>query len=261
MKERRNIFRKAAHSLVIMKKYIRESIKLVFHIMLSLRSGLRYFTKGMKYDKYCIKVNYYTRKKYLHFDATKAKEEFQDKVYKGLQKFFNEKKLSSVLDVGCGSGYKLMKYFGDYETTGLEVPPALDELKVNYPDRIWEHSDFNNPTKKYFDLVMSIDVIEHLMNPEVLMEFISKLNCRYIALSTPDRSRLSIFSKFGPPWNKHHIREWSRQEFVNYVGQYFNVIVSEVVNGHEHFIIAEKIKAADYKAKTELNKVELSFNY
>ncbi len=261
MQERRNVFRKAAHSLVIMKIYIRESVKLVFHVFLSLKSGLRYFTRGMKYDKYCIKVNYYTRKKYVHFDATKSSEEYQDKVYKGIQTFFKENNLSSVLDIGCGSGFKLMKYFSEYETTGLELPPALDELKVNYPQRNWSESNFNNPPQKYYDLVMSIDVIEHLLEPDVLMEFISKLNFKYIALGTPDRSKLPVFSKFGPPWNKHHIREWSRQEFVNYAGKYFNVILSEVVNGHEHFIVAEKINSPAYKVKCDLNMTELSFNY
>jgi hypothetical protein len=31
------------------------------------------------------------------------------------------KNLQKIIDVGCGSGYKLVKYLGDYETIGFET--------------------------------------------------------------------------------------------------------------------------------------------
>jgi SAM-dependent methyltransferase len=222
-------------------KYAYKSTLFFLRLMAAGSKGVGYLLFGKIHDKYGIKSFYLVRKKNKHFDDTQNKDEYQDEVYKNISQFFINKNLHSILDIGCGSGYKLIKYFGEYNTMGLEVPPSLDFLKQKYPHKKWMLSDLKKPPEETFDIVISIDVIEHLMDPDQLIDFIKKIKCQYIALGTPDRkSKRSIFVQIGPPPNSAHVREWSRKEFVQYVGKYFSIMESNVVSGSEHYVIARK---------------------
>lgn len=198
---------------------------------------LFHFLKGLETDPYGIRIGYVTRKKNMHFDDTNNKDEFQDGVYKRIEEFFIDKKLYSIIDIGCGSGFKLMKYFSDFQTTGMELPPALDYLKKTYPERVWIYSDFNFMPDKQYDMVISIDVIEHLIDPDNLLKYIKKIGPKYVVISTPDRDKLPYRSRLGPPINTAHIREWGQSEFINYLGQYIEIIESRVINHQDHYVI------------------------
>jgi len=202
--------------------------------------GLGLLATGRTADRYGIRAFYRPRNRYSHFDARRSSERPQDRVYFHLQEFFVARGLKSVLDVGCGTGFKLLKYFGDYQTLGLEKPPILDHLMAAYPDRNWRLADFDQPPSGAFDMVLAVDVIEHLADPDELMRFITRIDCRYVGLSTPDRSRLGLGSRLGPPDNRYHLREWSQDEFVRYAARFFLVLKSQVVSRHEHFVIGEK---------------------
>ena len=44
----------------------------------------------------------------------------------------------TIVDVGCGSGWKLVNYLSkEFKTIGMETEPALSFLKQTYPDQIW----------------------------------------------------------------------------------------------------------------------------
>jgi len=202
--------------------------------------GAALLATGRREDRYGIKAFYLPRRRYVHFDVRTGTERPQDRVYDHLSRFFAARGLGSVLDVGCGTGFKLLKYFGDYETLGLERPPVLDHLRETYPERRWKLADFDDVPKETFDMALSIDVIEHLLDPNELLRFLGQLDCRYVALSTPDRDRLTLRSRIGPPANVHHVREWNREELVRYVSRYFRVLDSQVVSGHEHYVVCEK---------------------
>jgi SAM-dependent methyltransferase len=205
--------------------------------LLAASRALRLLLTGKTEDQYCIKPFYLPRAQYIHFDARTSSNIHQDLVYQDLRDFFIDNKLSSLLDVGCGTGFKLLKYFSDYSTLGLERPPVLEHLVATYPERRWELSDFRQVPTGSFDMVICIDVIEHLIDPDELIALLSRIDCRYLALSTPDRDLLGSTANVGPPRNRHHVREWSRKEFVKYVGKTFEVLRSEVVSRHEHFVI------------------------
>ena len=194
--------------------------------------------KGCKSDKYEIKIGYVTRKENIHFNDSGNKDEHQDEVYRRIKKLFIEKQLKSIIDIGCGSGYKLIKYFNEYDTIGLELPPALEYLKKKYPDKTWIYSDFNFLPAKTYDMIISIDVIEHLKNPDDLLNYIKTLKPKYVALCTPDRDKLVYQSRLGPSVNIAHLREWSKHEFDNYIRKHFEIIESEVLDNQDHYIIA-----------------------
>ena len=194
-------------------------------------------------DRYEIRAFYRPRESYLHFDARSSSEKPQDRVYRELGEFCRDHGLETVLDVGCGTAFKLLKYFGDREILGLERPPVLEHLQATYPDRRFELADFNTVPQGSFDLVLSIDVIEHLLDPDDLLDYLEAIDFRYLALGTPDRARLGLASRLGPPANPHHIREWTQEELVSYVSRRFRVLRSRVVSRHEHYVICEKPSA------------------
>lgn len=184
-------------------------------------------------ENFQIKKLYFSRKKYLQFDDTISTDMWQLEVYLLALGIMKKEKLCSVIDIGCGSGYKLITYLGEYKTLGLEVEPTLSWLKENYPNNEWELSDFSNGKNLKADVLICADVIEHLLNPNELINFIKNIDFKYLVLSTPERGLLyKPWQKgfFGPPFNKTHIREWSFKEFRKFIEENFEVLKHQVCN-------------------------------
>jgi SAM-dependent methyltransferase len=175
-------------------------------------------------DCYCIKDGYTARLNNRYFDDTPLKDEWQKEVYERARALADSFGLNSVLDIGTGSGYKLLKYFSDKETLGIDLPRTVSWLKQTYPDRNW--TDEQEPHTD-FDLIICSDVIEHMRDPDQLLNLIQQCNPRYSVISTPDRAMLTR-GQDGPPGNKAHAREWTFEEFAQYIGRRFSII--------EHFI-------------------------
>lgn len=175
-------------------------------------------------DRYCIKDGYAARLNNRYFDDTPLKDEWQKEVYEKARALADIFKLNSVLDIGTGSGYKLLKNFSDKKTLGMDLRRTVSWLKETYPDRNW--TDKREP-QFGFDLAICSDVIEHVPDPDQLLDLIQQCNTRYVVFSTPDRSMLTR-GQDGPPGNKAHVREWTFEEFAQYVGRRFSII--------EHFI-------------------------
>jgi hypothetical protein len=60
----------------------------------------------------CLHPDYKYRTDPTAFDDRKLKDKWQDKVYKSAWELLFHESYRSVIDFGCGSGFKLMKYFG-----------------------------------------------------------------------------------------------------------------------------------------------------
>lgn len=186
--------------------------------------------------QYCIMPGYRERKSVPHFDDTGLKDEFQRSVYERAREQFDKHELSTVLDLGCGSGWKLLEFFGENPTAGVEVEPTLSFLKKTWPDRLWFA---NEEAASYYDLVICSDVIEHVQNPDTILFEILRYRPKVVVMSTPDREQLPGADPLGPPKNRHHVREWNQREFLQYLQQYFAITSSEVVPGPDatHIVI------------------------
>lgn len=154
-----------------------------------------------------------------YIDSDKSSKRYQKAVYRHAAKIHEG---GRVLDVGCGTGYKTMKFFRRAETLGLEIEPSLSFLRKKYPDRSWEESNFGTIPQGCFPLVICADVIEHIMDPDELLDFISQIDFATCVMSTPDRDTLN--NELGPPRNRSHLREWSFSEFKSYIGEHFQVM-------------------------------------
>jgi 2-polyprenyl-3-methyl-5-hydroxy-6-metoxy-1,4-benzoquinol methylase len=175
---------------------------------------------------YFIKENYNHRLKNSFFNDTPFKDEWQKEVYTYARQTADTHNIKSVLDIGTGSGYKLMANFKDFNTLGIDLEPTVKWLKETYNDRKW--TDSFEPVTGY-DMIIASDVIEHLPDPDILLDLIQKCAPKMIVLSTPDRDLSNIPEDVdGPPFNKSHVREWTMPEFRNYIESRFNVL--------DHFI-------------------------
>jgi SAM-dependent methyltransferase len=179
-------------------------------------------------DDYFIHSGYQSRLDNTFFDDSSFEDEWQREVYQFAREIADREQLNSVFDIGCGSGFKLMKYFADRSTVGLDLEPTVRKLKERYPDRMWMACDFSTVPRGSPDLVICSDVIEHLVDPNPLLAFIQSLAPRYVIFSTPERNLLRVGSHDGPPCNTAHVREWSMPEFRAYVESAFEVM--------DHFI-------------------------
>lgn len=172
---------------------------------------------------YCIRSDYKHRsvQEWRHYDDTEATDEYQNEVYVSARALAKDG--DRILDVGTGSGFKLLKYFKDFDTVGLDIEPTLSWLRQYHSDRTWNESDLKVIPKGKFGVVICSDVIEHIPDPDVMMAFLSSIDFDYLVMSTPERDNLCGLEETGPPLNTAHYREWSLDEFKNYVGQFFNV--------------------------------------
>ena len=180
---------------------------------------------------YCIYDEYVSRTEFVTCEQIGHTDQFQDEVYEAARKLCIEKGYKTVLDIGCGSAFKLIKYFRDKKFVGLDLEPNLSHIKDKYPLYDFRLSDFDNPPKESFDLIICSDVIEHLLEPDDLLAFINNIDFKHLVLSTPDRDAIQRLQRSfgwdvktdGPPHNVMHVREWTLAELREYLSQWFNI--------------------------------------
>jgi SAM-dependent methyltransferase len=199
--------------------------------------------------------NYYINKAYacnllkgepvsIYFDSVKDSSVFQASVYEFAKEAIKENGLRSVLDIGCGLGTKLVEiiYPVCKDIVGIDTAHHIRQCQRKYPVGQWLVDDIENPgssLKKSFDLIISADVIEHLVDPDKLLAYFKRFSNKntLIIISTPERDRLRNNS-FGPPLNKAHIREWNKLELENYLKSRGFIIL-------EHFLVESQKNAND----------------
>ena len=180
------------------------------------------------YGPYFLPANYQHRDTVPHFDDTTTEGMWQLEVYLAAQEWFYSKDCSSIIDIGCGSGTKLLRFFSDTSCTGVEVEPTLSWLKKTYPENHWLLPE---EASGQYDMVICSDVIEHVTDPEALLLSMMKHDPKVIVLSTPARE-LIPGAGFGPPRNKHHVREWASPEFSLFVES----VLGDKMSIAQHFI-------------------------
>jgi hypothetical protein len=181
-----------------------------------------------KAENHFIHDGYEHRRQAIYYDDTENTKEWQQEVYRFAREVFDQKKLEAVCDIGCGSAYKLVKYFKGLHTIGLDVRQTCEWLTRKYPHLTWMELDFKAIPAIRPDLVIASDVIEHLLDPDELIRYILKRDPKYVVFSTPDRNLLRVGTHNGPPHNPAHIREWNFVEFEAYIASRFQIL--------EHFI-------------------------
>lgn len=156
--------------------------------------------------------------------AAKINETYQIPVYRLVAKIARETGAHTVLDVGSGTGTKLMRFVAPTVkcAVGVDQQSGVQLARQHFPRGTWIVGDFGadetwhklaaiNP-----DLVILADVIEHLDDPADTLSRIRRLLLRsqaHLIVSTPDRAYRQDEPPMGPPNNPRHVREWTEAEF------------------------------------------------
>lgn len=190
---------------------------------------------------YGIRRGYLHRKTVLLFSDEGNADEYQKEVYAFARSFYDEKELNGVLDVGCGSAFKLLANFQNVPKAGAEL--NTDWLKQQFPNETW--FAFSDPAWKKFpaQLIICADVIEHVPNPDAFVaDLLEHREAKYFVFSTPDRNLDTSPWKFGPPNNEAHYREWTFEEFEGYLSRYFRVVHHAITNHEQRtqMLVAER---------------------
>jgi len=168
-----------------------------------------------------------------NFDDTANEDNYQREVYDYALGVAHQSGAKRICDFGCGSAFKLMKRFGNFETVGIDVPSTVEFLRRTYPDRTWhETGDLTPELFDDFDVVIASDVIEHLQDPSRLLDALARSSAKNIVLSTPARELLMHRGDrpLGPPGNPHHYLEWTTDEFATLVSSYLDIVVQHISN-------------------------------
>lgn len=181
-------------------------------------------------SEYGIKRGYEHRKNDLYFDDRESTDEFQKEVYELVKQDMKNSSYDRVIDVGCGSAFKLIDNLDEFESIGIDISSTYEFLLEKYPDKKWMNAPEVDYETLQTDVVVCADVIEHVLDPDEFLDNLLKIDFKVLYLSTPDRGLLYSRLHFGPPNNPSHIREWTGFEFSNYVGQKFNVISHQITH-------------------------------
>lgn len=190
-------------------------INLSFINLINWPQLIQWFDALNNISVYGIKPGYKTNP-YQYFDDTNNKDEYQLDVYKYAHDIAVNNSFNCIIDVGCGSAYKLMTLFNKMHTIGIDVKETVEFLNKKYPDRTWVcFDDVNINTST--DLIICADVIEHVIDPDFMLDQLNKISAKRLIISTPNRDCHRGVDSYGPPENKAHVREWNFDEFHAYI--------------------------------------------
>lgn len=151
-----------------------------------------------------------------------------------------------IIDIGAGNGEKLSEICNEFKVIAMDCDTNIDILRKNLPDA---HQIIECDLEKGIPVlpddvlknavVMSIDVIEHIVNPHRYLKDMSKISkiAPFVLISTPDRTRARGAEHFGPPGNPFHVREWAIDELHLVLTDYGieNFIGHTISNNEENY--------------------------
>jgi 2-polyprenyl-3-methyl-5-hydroxy-6-metoxy-1,4-benzoquinol methylase len=149
--------------------------------------------------------------------------------------FVGSLELDAILDAGCGEGIVLerVRAATAMSPVGIDLDPA--RVKVAYDtrraDRLavadLQRLPFATDT---FDLILLLEVLEHVGHPEVALDEIWRVTRRYLLASVPNEpwwrignmARLKYLSQWGN--TPEHINHWSVRGFESFLSSRFNIL-------------------------------------
>jgi hypothetical protein len=180
---------------------------------------LGYRTLVGKRENYFIHDGYAVRLDNEDFDDTGFKDEFQLQVYQWARQLVDRLNFQRVIDLGCGSGYKLMTNFFDKQTLGIDLQACHRFLQsTKWKGRDWQVFDPSWGLTRYLTWLSAPTSLSTYQTLTSFMHYIAEvLQPKVLVISTPERDQLCLGTHNGPPKNIHHVREWNFAQFNAYV--------------------------------------------
>jgi SAM-dependent methyltransferase len=146
-------------------------------------------------------------------------------------------KVDNVVDAGCGEGYAakaIQQHVPDVKFYGFDLSAlALEKARQIHPRMETASADITRLpiTSKCADLVIALEVLEHIPNPAAAVRELKRISRRYVLISTPNeplfRGLRMLRGDNIRQWGNHpeHVNHWNLftlQQFV--AGQGLTVI-------------------------------------
>ena len=134
-----------------------------------------------------------------------------------------------ILDIGCGNDPKGNVNCDLYcnETPHIMVQHKINAKKI--PNFVNCDARFLPFREKTFDIVNASQVLEHVINPALLLEEMKRVSNDIVTLDVPNLRRLT------PEENPHHLYSWSDVTLSNLLNLYFTQ-VTIIPSGYQGYL-------------------------
>ena len=154
----------------------------------------------------------------------------------------------TILDLGCGEGFMIEALLDagiDASFTGIDLSEtAIADAKSRVGARADLTSRPSGPEfevvdarklvddGRTFDMVMMLEVLEHIPDPAQMIPILKKLATRHVLLSVPwepffcglNLMRGKNITRFGN--DPEHVNHWTRQGFFRFIKPHFDVVAT-----------------------------------
>ena len=153
-----------------------------------------------------------------------------------LKKIIKELNFTSLLDAGCGEGVTiklLEEYLQNINCVGIDLDETHIQMsKENAPFCKYKIGNiYNLPfNKESFEIVMCLEVLEHLEKPDTALQELHRLSSKYVIISVPREPiwRLLNMAR-GKYWKElgntpGHINHYNSKKIVNLIKKQFKIL-------------------------------------
>jgi len=158
-----------------------------------------------------------------------------------IYKTVKDLKISKVLEIGCGAGFStqyITKIFPNMEASDWDYK-SVAKARLRNPFITIRSETIYNLFRDInsFDLVIVLEVLEHLRMPLAALREVQRVGGRYVLFSVPNEPLWSLVHVCGD--DPGHIWHWKGDDFINLISGYFTVI-KRVTSFPWQIILAEK---------------------
>ncbi len=147
--------------------------------------------------------------------------------FRSIHKVFPE--VETVLDAGCGEGYGAKEIIAEHEHLkiygfDLSLPALKKSLEIESDVLVGQADITRLPVAaKCVDMVVSLEVLEHIPDPSQAIEEYKRVTRRYMLLSVPNEPLFRMLRMLRGDnirqWGNHpeHVNHWNVYSFQRFI--------------------------------------------